>query len=67
MKTIGVDNILYAVDYTYLKYGGPREFLKNANISADDKEEIAHGNAEIIKILDIKNIKEGINKTTSHN
>lgn len=46
MKTIGVDNILYAVDYPYLKWDGARSFLENANITSGDKEKIGHCNAE---------------------
>lgn len=46
MKTVGVDNILYAVDYPFKTCDGARAFLENANISSDDKEKIGHGNAE---------------------
>lgn len=46
LDTIGVDRILYSVDYPYIGNEGAREFLENAPISQADKEKIAHGNAE---------------------
>lgn len=46
MKTIGVDNILYAVDYPYVKCDGAHAFLENVNITSGDKEKIGHSNAE---------------------
>ncbi len=45
-KVIGADRILYAVDYPYLTNTGAREFLEQLPISEDDKEKIAHRNAE---------------------
>ena len=47
IKTVvGVDRILYSVDYPYLTLAGARRFLESLPISQDDKEKIAHGNAE---------------------
>jgi len=46
MEVIGVDRILYSVDYPYVKQEGAADFLINAPISDEDKEKIAHGNAE---------------------
>jgi len=46
VKMVGVDRILYSVDYPYVPNEGASEFLENAPISPEDKEKIAHGNAE---------------------
>jgi len=46
VKMVGVDRILYSVDYPYVPNEGASEFLENAPISLEDKEKIAHGNAE---------------------
>jgi len=43
---MGADRIMYSVDYPYYPNEGAREFLENAPISQQDKEKIAHGNAE---------------------
>jgi predicted TIM-barrel fold metal-dependent hydrolase len=45
-KVLGPDRILYAVDYPYLTLTGARCFLENLPISQEDKEKIAHINAE---------------------
>ena len=45
-KVIGADRILYSIDYPYLTLSGAREFLESLPISAEEKEKIAHGNAE---------------------
>jgi predicted TIM-barrel fold metal-dependent hydrolase len=47
-KVLGVDRILYSVDYPYLTLTGAREFLESFPISQRDKEKIAHGNAEAL-------------------
>ncbi len=46
LTMMGADRILYSVDYPYYLNKGAREFLENAPISQEDKEKIAHGNAE---------------------
>ncbi len=46
IETMGVDRIIYSADYPYYPNEGAREFLENAPISQEDKEKIAHGNAE---------------------
>ena len=46
VKMVGVDRILFSVDYPYVPNEGASEFLENAPISPEDKEKIAHGNAE---------------------
>ncbi|WP_431278228.1 amidohydrolase family protein [Leifsonia poae] len=46
IQMIGVDRILYAVDYPIMGLEGARPFLENAPISDADKEKIAHENVE---------------------
>ncbi len=46
MTVVGVDRILYSVDYPYLTLAGARRFLESLPVSQEDKEKIAHGNAE---------------------
>lgn len=45
---MGVDRILYATDYPYVfePDGKARKFLEQAPLTVDQKEKIAHGNAE---------------------
>ena len=45
-KVIGVDRILYSVDYPYLTLAGARRFLESLPVSQEDKEKMAHRNAE---------------------
>lgn len=47
-KVIGADRILYSVDYPYLTLAGARLFLESLSASQEDKEKIAHGNAELL-------------------
>jgi len=47
-KVVGADRIIYAVDYPYLSHTGARAFLENLPVSQDDKEKIAHRNAEAL-------------------
>ena len=46
VKIMGADHILYAVDYPYIKPDNIYDFIANSNLSDDQKELIAHGNAE---------------------
>jgi uncharacterized protein len=43
---VGVERIMFSVDYPYGSMAKAREFLENLPVSADDRERIAHGNAE---------------------
>lgn len=52
MKMIGVDHILFAVDYPYIPNKGAYEFLMNASISDEDKAKIAYANA--VKLLHLE-------------
>ena len=47
-KVVGADRILYSVDYPYLTLAGARSFLESLSISQEDKERMAHGNAELL-------------------
>lgn len=46
METLGVERILFSVDYPFISNQGAVPFLKNAPISTEDREKIAHKNAE---------------------
>ena len=47
-EVLGADRILYAVDYPYLTNTGARRFLEQLPVSQEDKEKIAHRNAETL-------------------
>jgi predicted TIM-barrel fold metal-dependent hydrolase len=47
-RVLGAERILYSVDYPYLTPTGTRDFLESLPISQEDKEKIAHGNAEAL-------------------
>lgn len=46
LEVLGADRIIYSVDYPYVKENNAREFLENAPISPENREKIAHVNAE---------------------
>jgi hypothetical protein len=46
LQTIGADRILFAVDHPFSDGADARRFLEEAAISDEDREKIAHGNAE---------------------
>ena len=48
VKLMGADHILYAVDYPYMQPENTYEFLVEASLTQEQKELIAHGNAERI-------------------
>lgn len=43
---IGIDRLIWAVDYPYLSLDGTRKFLENLPITEDEAHKIAHRNAE---------------------
>lgn len=45
-QTIGLDRVIWSVDYPYLTLDGTRRFLDGLCISDDDRHRIAHRNAE---------------------
>ena len=51
VKVMGADHVLYAIDYPYMKPENVYEFLMDSSLSDEDKELIAHKNAE--KLLHI--------------
>jgi hypothetical protein len=46
LLTFGADRILFSVDYPFSKNDVARKFLDALPVSSDDKEKIAHGNAD---------------------
>src|SRR5271157_268953 len=52
---VGVDRIMFSVDYPYASMAQGREFLNKLPVSTADKERIAHGNAE--RLLKIQRFK----------
>ena len=52
LDTVGADRILYSVDYPYIKDTKAAKFLEDAPITHDEKEKIAHLNAE--KLLNLR-------------
>jgi uncharacterized protein len=46
LEVVGVDRVMYSVDYPYspMPSGGARQFLEQADMSEADREKIAHGN-----------------------
>lgn len=45
-KVIGAGRIIWSVDYPFLTLDRTREFLEGLTVSEDDKEDMAHRNAE---------------------
>ena len=45
-EVVGIERILFAVDYPYLTNTGARRFLETLPVSDADRASIAHGNAE---------------------
>ncbi len=48
MDTFGADRILFSVDYPYSPNTAGRKFLDEMTVSAENKEKIAHGNADAL-------------------
>ncbi len=46
LETFGADNITWGEDYPYRKKDEIRSFLESFDLSEEDREKIAHGNAE---------------------
>jgi len=45
-ETIGIDRIIWSVDYPYLTLDGTRAFLDNLPITDEERRKITHRNAE---------------------
>ena len=48
LETFGAEHILWGEDYPYRRKEDIRSFLENFNLSEEEKEKIAHGNAEAL-------------------
>lgn len=48
LEVLGADRILFSVDYPYSDSSEGTAFLRDAPLSPEDKEKIAHGNAEVL-------------------
>ena len=46
IKKLGVDNVMFAIDYPYEDSATATRFLAEAKLSAEERELISHGNAE---------------------
>lgn len=46
VKYLGADHILWAADYPYVREKDFTDFLLNSHLTAEEKELIAHKNAE---------------------
>ncbi len=53
IDTFGVDRILFSVDYPYSPNKAGKKFLDEMKCSAEDKEKIAHGNADTLLKLKV--------------
>ncbi len=52
IAAMGVDRVLFAIDYPFADNVEGVKFLENAPISPADREKIAHGNAERLLRID---------------
>jgi 2,3-dihydroxybenzoate decarboxylase len=48
IATIGIDNVMFSIDYPYEKMGQAAEFMRTAPLAPADKARVAHANAERI-------------------
>ncbi|MBQ8833606.1 MAG: amidohydrolase [Oscillospiraceae bacterium] len=48
IEVLGADRIIHSVDFPFISNEGARPFIENAPISDEEKEKIAHGNAEAL-------------------
>lgn len=46
VKYLGADRIIWSVDYPYIRDKGFTDFLLNSDLTDEQKEQIAHGNAD---------------------
>ncbi|HHA4374685.1 amidohydrolase family protein [Enterococcus faecium] len=46
LEKFGVEHILWATDYPYIKNDNAKGYLSSLNLDPTDLEKIAHGNAE---------------------
>jgi len=48
IQTIGIDNVMFSIDYPYESTEQAAEFMRTAPLAPADKERVAHANAERI-------------------
>ena len=48
ITTIGIDNVMFSIDYPYESTAQAAEFMRTAPLAPADKARVAHGNAERI-------------------
>jgi len=48
IQAIGVDNVMFSIDYPFEPTGKAAEFMRSAPLAPADKERVAHANAERI-------------------
>jgi predicted TIM-barrel fold metal-dependent hydrolase len=51
---LGIDNLMFSVDYPFQDNFAAMEFLDQCGLSAEDKERFAHGTAERVLALDCR-------------
>jgi 2,3-dihydroxybenzoate decarboxylase len=54
IQTIGIDNVMFSIDYPFESTGPAAEFMRTAPLAPADKERVAHANAERILRLNPK-------------
>jgi 2,3-dihydroxybenzoate decarboxylase len=52
VMALGIDNVLFSIDWPYESNKIAMDFLHNLPLALSDKEKIAHGNAE--RVLKLK-------------
>lgn len=52
IQTIGIDNVMFSIDYPFESTGQAAEFMRTAPLAPADKEKAGHANAE--RILRLK-------------
>lgn len=45
-KILGADRLMFSADYPFAPFAGSEKLFENPNISLEDREKFAHGNAE---------------------
>lgn len=53
INTIGIDNVMFSIDYPFESTEPAAEFMRTAPLAPADKERVAHANAERILRLNL--------------
>jgi hypothetical protein len=56
-RMLGLDNLMFSVDYPFQDNFAAMEFLERCELSADDRERFAHRTAE--KLLKLDGVQQG--------